>query len=92
MMLKRPLTFVKVRVSNCSQLNFKMPIREKLMYLISALVNFVIKKMTTTSLDDRALSLLHVKDKSSISNKAFHELASIVPALLPKCGQVKKFP
>jgi len=51
---------------------------------------FCDKENLTTSLDDRAHSLLYVKDKSSISNKAFHELASIVPALLPKCGQVKK--
>ena len=34
-------------------------------------------------------SLLYVKDKFSISDKAFHELSSIVPTI-PKCGQVKK--
>ena len=44
---------------------------------------------TTTTLDDKAHSLLYVKDKFSISDKAFHELTSIVPAL-PKSGQVKK--
>ena len=44
---------------------------------------------TTKTLGDKAHSLLYVKDKFSISDKAFHELTSIVPAL-PKSGQVKR--
>jgi len=42
-------------------------------------------EVTTNS----AHSLLYVKDKFSISDKAFHELSSITP-ILPKVGEVKK--
>ena len=57
------------------------------MYLILVLVHFDKENHETAT--NSPHSLLYVKDKFSISDKAFHELSSIVPTL-PKCGQVKK--
>ena len=43
--VEEALDFVKIRVSNHSLLNFKISIQEKLMYFMSALVHFLVKKI-----------------------------------------------